>query len=358
MKWISRKSLSLFIATVLLVTTISLILLPSPAVAQDEKSKELTFTDSDSYYIDNDYIRIRFVNKRPYIEWYSKETNEHKLSFFIQGLMEYFDKNPNEFYDQGDTIYRSIALDDPNLLFGKKYDVTKSVSKNQISLTFRARGDILDTENKDVGLADVSFIFKIFASGSGAALYAPQDGIEMAIEVVVSEWAFLNKEANRLALNASLRMQSGDSATINGKSVQTTNDYGEVSASDLHVISVSNSTNAQMGYMRLAGKDIQDTREHYSYRASGTQIAIISTYTHIGKSSIHQMSLGVPESLSSPTGQGQGTWDFGGITSIFQGFPNILGNILLIEIIVVVVVLAVIVIFLVRRIKAARKEFE
>ncbi|MFX1519991.1 MAG: hypothetical protein ACFFCD_08720 [Promethearchaeota archaeon] len=355
MKRPSRKSMSLFMATVLLLAMISLILMPSPAIAQDEKSKELKFTETGSYVIENDFIYIRFVNKRPYIEWYSKETAGHKLSFSIKGLTEYFDKNPNEVYDNGDTIYRYIDIEDPNQLFGKGYDVTKSIASDQITLTFRARGDISDTNGDAVGFADMKFIFKIFASGSGAAVYAPQDGVEMAIEVIVSEWDYFNSENNVLALNTSLKMQSGDSASINGHSVQTTNNYVGIDAG-MSLISITNSTGTQMGYERLAGTDNQDVSDRYSYRASGTQITILSTYLNIGKSRIHQMSLGVAESLASPTDQGTGGFGFGNIGSsfqeLFQGLPGIFSNILFIEVLVVVVVLAIIVIVLVRRTKA------
>lgn len=350
--------MSLFMAAVLLLTTISLVLMPSPAIAQDEKSKELTFTETGSYIIENDFIYIRFVNKRPFVEWYSKETDQHKLSLNFKGLTEYFDKNPNEAYDKGDTIYRYIEIDDPNLLFGKGYDVTKSIGSNEISLTFRARGDILDTNGDDVGFADMNFIFKIFASGSGATVYSPQDGVEMAIEVIIREWNYFNKDSNVLALNTSLTMQSGDSARINGQSVQTTNDYVKFPSADLHLLSVTNSTGEQMGYQRFADKNNEDTRDNYSYKASGTRIFMMSTYLEIGKSTVHQMSLGVPESLSTPTDQGQGTggFGFGGITSILQGLPGIFSNILFIEVIVVVAVLAVIVILLLRRVRRVEIE--
>jgi len=353
MRWSSNKLLTFFISAILVFLMVSLVLMPSPVVAQDEKSKELTFTETDSFIIENDYIQIKFVKKRPFVEWYSNETGKHKLSLSIKGITEYFDKNPDPAgYDNGDTIYRNFAIDDPNQLFGKGYDVTKSIGSDKITLTFRVRGDILDTTGDDVGFADVRFVFKIFSSESGAAVYAPQDGVEMAIEVIVDEWDYASKEFNVLALNTSLEMQSGDAATIDGQSVQTMNDYKDFPVANLHLVSVSNSTGAQMGYIRLADKDNQDTDEHHTYRATGTQIAIMSSYSNIGKSRVHQMSLGVPESLSSPTDQGQGGFGgLGDVTSIFQGLPGILSNILFIEIIVIVAVLAVIAIVLVRRTK-------
>ncbi len=352
MRWSSNKSLTFFISAILVFSLISLALMTAPTAAQDEKSKELTFTETDSFYIDNDFIQIKFVKKRPVLEWYSKETNEHKLTFSLLELQEFFDSDGESYYDNGDILYREFDVSNPNSLYGQKYEITKSVSTNTIELTFRARGRIVDTEGDNVGYADVSFIFTISASGSGAASYAPQDGVEMAIEVVVSDWEYFNKDNNILALNSSLKMQSGDSATLNGESVQPKLDYTKFPSANLHLLSVSNSTNTQMGYMRLADKDNKDTRDLHAYKASGTQIVIMSTYHNIGKSTIHQMSIGVPESLSSPTDQGQGIGlGFGDIGSIFQGFPGILSNILFIEVIVVVVVLVIIVVLLVRRVK-------
>jgi hypothetical protein len=330
--------------------------MPSPAIAQDEKSKELTFTETSSYIIENDFIHIRFVNKRPYIEWYSKETNEHKLTYFVNGLTEYYDKNPNDVYDEEDTIYRYIQLDDPNLLFSKDYDVSKSISANKVILTFGARGKILDTTGNEVGFADVSFVTKIYASNSTGIIFTPNDGVEMVFEVIVEDWDYYNKYVNVVALNTSLRMQAGDSATLDGKSVQTTNNYEKITPlsniDNVHELSVSNSSNAQIGYMRLASKDNQNAREQYSYRTSGNQITLLSTYLNLGKSVIHQMSLGVP-APSIDQGQGFGGFEgLGGIGSLFQGLPGIFSNILFIEVLVVVVVLAVIVIVLVRRAKA------
>ncbi|MFX1466930.1 MAG: hypothetical protein ACFFA5_10690, partial [Promethearchaeota archaeon] len=306
------------------------------------------------FYIENDFIQIKFVKKRPVLEWYSKETNEHALTFSLLELQEFFDTDGESYYDNGDVLYREFDVSNPNNLYGQKYEITKSVSTNSIELTFRARGDIIDTEGDQVGFADVSFIFTISASGSGAASYTPQDGLEMAIEVVVSDWEYFNKENNLLALNSSLKMQSGDSATINDVSVQPANDYTQFKSANVHLLSVSNSTGEQMGYMRLADKDNKDTRDLHSYRESGTQIVIMSTYHNIGKSAIHQVSIGVPESISSPTDQGQGIgFGFGDIGSIFQGFPGILSNILFIEVVVIVAVIAVIVVLLVRRVKSA-----
>ncbi|MHA2061380.1 MAG: hypothetical protein ACW963_03710, partial [Candidatus Sifarchaeia archaeon] len=271
------------------------------------------------------------------------------------GLTEYYDKNPNDAYDEEDTIYRHIQLDDPNLLFGKDYDVSKQISANKIILTFRARGNILDTAGNEVGFADVSFVTKIYASNSSGLIFTPNDGVEMAFEVIVSDWEFHNKDVNVVALNTSLRMQAGDSATIDGNSLQNTNSYEKITPlsniDNVHKLSVSNSSNAQIGYMRLASKDNQNTREHYSYKTSGTQITLISTYLNLGKSDIHQMSLGVPE---SSTDQEQGFGGFGGsggITSILQGLPGIFSNILFIEVVVIVAVLVIIAVFLVRRVK-------
>lgn len=351
MKWSSNKSLTFFISVILVFSLISLALMTTPTTAQDEKSKELIFTETDSFYIDNDFIQIKFVKKRPIVEWYSKETNEHKLTLTMLELQEFFDNDGASYYDKGDILYREFDVSNPNNLQGQQYDITKKVSSNSIELTFRAQGDIVDTEGDKVGFGDVSFIFTISASGSGAASYAPQDGVEMSVEVVVSDWEYFNKENNVLALNSSLKMQSGDSATINDVSVQPANDYTQFKSENIHLLSVTNSTNAQMGYMRLADKDNKDTRDLHAYKAFGTQIFIMSTYFNIGKSAIHQMSIGVPESLSSPTDQGTGGFGFGDVGSIFQGFPGILSNILFIEVVVVVAVLAIIVVFLVRRVK-------
>jgi hypothetical protein len=229
----------------------------------------------------------------------------------------------------------------------------KVVGSNSIELTFRAQGDIRDTDGKRVGFADVSFVFTIFSSGGGAASYAPQDGVEMALEVIVSDWEYFNQENNILALNSTLQIQSGDSTTINGESVQPTKDYNRFESANLHLLSVTNSSNEQMGYMRLADKDNKDTRDLHVYRASGNKIVLMSTYFNIGKSTIHQMSIGVPESLSTPTDQGTGGFGFGDVGSIFQGLPGILSNILFIEVVVVVVVLVVIVALLIRRVKRA-----
>ncbi|WP_287588618.1 hypothetical protein [Candidatus Borrarchaeum sp.] len=351
MRWSSNKSLTFFISALLVISLISLALMTAPTAAQEEKSKELTLTETDSFYIDNDFIQIKFVKKRPVVEWYSKETNEHRLALSVLELQEFFDSDGTSYYDSGDVLYREFDVSNPNNLQGQKFDVTKSVSANSIELTFRARGDIVDTEGDKVGFGDVSFIFTISASDSGAASYAPQDGVEMSVEVVVSDWEYFNKDNNILALNSSLKMQSGDSATINGESVQPANDYTQFKSANVHLLSVSNSTNEQMGYVRLADKDNKDTRDFHAYKAFGTQIVIMSTYYNIGKSTIHQMSIGVPESISSPTDQGTGGFGFGDIGSIFQGFPGILSNILFIEVVVVAAVLVTIVVLLVRRVK-------
>jgi hypothetical protein len=261
MKWSSNKSLTFFISVILVFSLISLALMTTPTAAQDEKSKELIFTETDSFYIDNDFIQIKFVKKRPVVEWYSKETNEHKLTLTMLELQEFFDNDGASYYDKGDILYREFDVSNPNNLQGQSYDITKVVSSNSIELTFRAQGDIVDTEGDKVGFGDVSFVFTISASGSGAASYAPQDGVEMAIEVIVSDWEYFNKDNNVLALNSSLKIQSGDSATINGESVQPANDYTRFKSANIHLLSVANSTNAQMGYMRLADKDNKDTRD-------------------------------------------------------------------------------------------------
>ncbi|MFX1466157.1 MAG: hypothetical protein ACFFA5_06780, partial [Promethearchaeota archaeon] len=65
MRWSSNKSLTFFISAILVFSLISLALMTTPTTAQDEKSKDLTFTETDSFYIENDFIQIKFVKKRP-----------------------------------------------------------------------------------------------------------------------------------------------------------------------------------------------------------------------------------------------------------------------------------------------------